>query len=79
MVLFVLRDAKSYTKYNVVDSNIDQKACHDLIFGDSVILKGKKVMFKDLINKHQVVLAFDNVSIFIFLNLTFLCLLIVLL
>jgi hypothetical protein len=79
VVLFVLRDAKSYAKYSAVDSDIDQEACHDLISGDRVILKGKKVMFKDLINEHQVVLASDNVSIFIFLNLTFLCLLIVLL
>jgi hypothetical protein len=48
-----------------VDSEIDQKACQDLICGDSVSLKSKKVMFEDLINEHRAALAFDEVCVFL--------------
>ena len=57
----LFRDYKSYAKYNALDSDIDQKACEDLIFGDSMFLKGKKVMFEDLVNEHLAIVAAEEV------------------
>jgi hypothetical protein len=57
------RDAKSYAKYSAVDSEIDQKACQDLILGDTSMAKGEKIMFNDLIKEHRASLASDEVMI----------------
>ena len=55
------RDARSYAKYSVVDSEIDQKACQDLISGKTSMAKGEKIMFGDLIKEHRASLPFDEV------------------
>ena len=49
-----------------MDSEIDQKPCQDLICGNSVSLKNKKVMFEDLINKHRTAFVFDEICIFLY-------------
>ena len=45
------RDAKSYAKYNAIDSEVDQRACQDLICGSSAIAEGKRVLFQELVSK----------------------------
>ena len=49
----ICRDARSYAKYSAVDSEIDQKACQDLISGETTVAKGEKLMFGDLIKEHH--------------------------
>jgi hypothetical protein len=60
---YLYRDAQSYAKYSVVDLEIDQKACQDLISGESVIAKGMKIMFEDPIKEHRASLASDEVNV----------------
>ena len=68
--IYVCRDHKSYAKYSAVDSEIDQKVCQDLISGDSVILKGKKAMFEDLISEQRAILDSEEVCVYYFFVLT---------
>jgi hypothetical protein len=63
----LFRDHKSYAKYSALDSDIDQKACQDLISSDSVSLKRKKVMFKDLVTEHHAAAAAEEVCIYLIL------------
>ena len=63
-ILYCLcRDAKNYAKYSTVDYEIDQKACEDLILGETSMAKDEKIMFKDLIKEHRASLASDEVMI----------------
>ena len=55
------RDARSYAKYSAVDSEIDQKACQDLILGEISVPKGEKLMFGDLIKEHHGSISSDEV------------------
>ena len=61
--IYVCRDHKSYAKYSAVDSEIDQRVCQDVISGDSVILKGKKAMFEDLMSEQRAVLDSEEVCV----------------
>jgi hypothetical protein len=61
----LFRDHKSYAKYSALDSDIDQKACQDLISSNSVSLKGKKVMFEDLVNEHRATAAAEVVCVYL--------------
>jgi hypothetical protein len=63
----LFRDHKSYAKYSTLDFDINQEACQDLISGDSVSLKGKKVMFEDLVNEHLAADAAEEVCCYLIL------------
>jgi hypothetical protein len=52
-------DAKSFLKYNAVDSKVDQQECHDVIYSE--FAEGKRVLFHDLISKQQERLEADEV------------------
>lgn len=71
--IYVCRDHKSYAKYSAVDSEIDQRVCQDVISGDSVILKGKKAMFEDLISEQRAVLDSEEVCVYYLLLLILHC------
>jgi hypothetical protein len=43
------RDMKSYAKYNACLPDSEQRACQDLISGDSALAKGKTVNYLDLV------------------------------
>jgi hypothetical protein len=43
------RDMKSYAKYNACLPDSEQRACQDLISGDSALVKGKAVNYLDLV------------------------------
>jgi hypothetical protein len=43
------RDMKSYAKYNSCLPDSEQRACQDLISGDSALAKGKAVNYLDLV------------------------------
>jgi hypothetical protein len=43
------QDAKSYAKYNAHILEAEQRACQDLISGDSVLVKGKRSSYLELV------------------------------
>jgi hypothetical protein len=60
-------DAKPYSKYNAVDSEVNQQACHDVICSESAIAEEKRVLFHDLVSKQQNQLEADEVCLQIFM------------
>ena len=61
LTILIGRDAKSYAKYNAIDSEVDQCASQDLICGSSAISEGKKVLFQELVSKQQEQAVADEV------------------
>ena len=47
------RDSKSYAKYNAHVLESEQRACQDLISGDSVLAKGKVSNYQDLLRDQE--------------------------
>jgi hypothetical protein len=43
------RDMKSYSKYNAFVPDSEQRACQDIISGDSALAQGKSVNYQDLV------------------------------
>jgi hypothetical protein len=56
-----------YAKYNAVDSEVDQRACQDVICGESAVVEGKRVLFQDLVSKEQERVVVDEVYLYVFL------------
>jgi hypothetical protein len=68
VIVLTFRDSKSYAKYIAVNSEMDQRICQDLIYGDNVSSKGKKVMFDELIAEQRSTVADDEVYYFLFFD-----------
>ena len=47
------RDVKSYSKYNACVMDSELRACPDLISGESVLAKGKSVIYHDLVTNQN--------------------------
>ena len=58
------RDVKSYSKYNACVMDSEQRACQDLISGDSVLAKGKPVIYHDLVTRQNLKNVSNQVIIF---------------
>ena len=60
-------DAKPYSKYNAVDSEVNHQSCQDVICSEFAIAEGKRVLFHDLVSNQQDQLEVDEVRLQIFM------------